>query len=95
MATYLDVYAAVRRGVRYARDLAVELYQPQSAVEMAAVALVRAGLLTQVHHPGGTRIEVHADVSDEASALRKAKSAGFNLNAELLGGRVSRYPGPR
>jgi hypothetical protein len=95
MATYLDVYGAVRRGVRYTRDLAVELYQPQTAVDMAAEALRRAGLFQLVPQAGGTRIELHPDVPDEARAIKKAKAAGFNLDAELPGGHVSMFPGPR
>jgi hypothetical protein len=87
MATYIDLYAAVKRGIRNAPDLAVELYYPQEAVETATRALCDAGLLQVVEVEGrGKRIEVHASASDEASAVKKAKAAGFNLEAEIPGG---------
>jgi hypothetical protein len=86
MATYMDLYGAVKRGIRYAPDLAVELYYPQEAVETATKALCDAGLLQSVTTEGrGTRIEVHAGAADEASAVKKAKAAGFNLEAEIPG----------
>ncbi len=87
MATYMDLYGAVRRGIRYAPDLAVELYYPQEAVETATRALCDAGVLQVVEIGGrGKRIEVHAGASDEASAVKKAKAVGFDLEAEIPGG---------
>jgi hypothetical protein len=84
MSTYLDLYGAVKRGIRNATDLVVELYHPQEAVQAAVQALKDAGLLQVVEVAGrGTRIEVHPSASDEASAVKKAKSAGFDLNAEI------------
>jgi hypothetical protein len=36
--------------------------------------------------PGrGTRIEVHPSAADEASAVKKAKATGFDLDAEIRG----------
>jgi predicted methyltransferase len=86
MSTYLDLYGAVKRGIRNASDLAVELYHPQEAVEAATKALQAAGLLQVVDVPGrGTRIEVHPGAADEASAVKKAKATGFDLDAEIRG----------
>jgi hypothetical protein len=86
MSTYLDLYGAVKRGIRNPTDLAVELYHPQEAVEAATKALRDAGLLQFVEVAGrGTRIEVHPGASDEASAVKKAKAAGFDLDAEIGG----------
>ena len=46
-----------------------------------------AGLLQFVTLEGrGTRIEVQAGAADEASAVKKAKAAGFDLEAEIPGG---------
>jgi hypothetical protein len=87
MATYMDLYGAVKRGIRYAPDLAVELYYPQEAVDAATQALQNAGVLQVVTLEGrGTRIEVQPGASDEASAVKKAKAAGFDLEAEIPGG---------
>jgi hypothetical protein len=84
MSTYLDLYGAVKRGIRNTGDLAVELYHPQEAVEAAVKALRDVGVLHQVDVPGrGTRIEVHPTAADEASAVRKANAAGFDLEAEI------------
>jgi hypothetical protein len=84
MSTYLDLYGAVKRGIRNPTDLAVELYHPQEAVQSAVQTLRDAGLLQVVDVPGrGTRIEVHPGAGDEASAVKKAKAAGFDLNAEI------------
>ena len=86
MATYLDLYAAVKRGIRYAPDLAIELYYPQEAVDAATQAMKDAGLLQFVTLEGrGTRIEVQAGAADEASAVKRAKAAGFDLEAEIPG----------
>jgi hypothetical protein len=86
MSTYLDLYGAVKRGIRNATDLAVELYHPQQAVQDAVQALRDVGLLQVVEVAGrGTRIEVHPGAADEASAVKKAKSAGFDLDAEIRG----------
>jgi len=86
MSTYLDLYGAVKRGIRNATDLAVELYHPQEAVQAAVQALQDAGLLQTVDVAGrGPRIQVHPGAADEASAVKKAKAAGFDLNAEIRG----------
>jgi len=86
MSTYLDLYGAVKRGIRNPTDLAVELYHPQEAVEAATRALRDAGILQFVEVAGrGTRIEVHPGAADEASAVKKAKAAAFDLNAEIRG----------
>jgi len=86
MSTYLDLYGAVKRGIRNASDLAVELYHPQEAVEAATKALQAAGLLRVVDVPGrGTRIEVDPGAANEASAVKKAKATGFDLEAEIRG----------
>jgi hypothetical protein len=87
MATYMDLYGAVRRGIRYAPDLAVELYYPQEAVDAATQALRDAGVLQFVTIEGrGIRIEVQPGAADEAGAVKKAKAAGFDLEAEIPGG---------
>jgi hypothetical protein len=87
MATYLDLFAAVRRGIRYAADLAVELYYPQEAVDSATAALRDAGIFQFVQVEGrGTRIELTPAAADEASAVKKAKATGFDLEAEIPGG---------
>jgi DNA-binding MarR family transcriptional regulator len=87
MATYLDLFAAVKRGIRYAADLAVELYYPQEAVDAATAALRDAGIVQFVQVEGrGTRIELTTAAADEASAVKKAKAAGFDLEAEIPGG---------
>jgi hypothetical protein len=84
MSTYLDLYGAVKRGVRNATDLAVELYHPQEAVEAATKALRDAGILQFVEVAGrGMRIQVHPGAADEASAVKKAKGVGFDLDAEI------------
>jgi hypothetical protein len=84
MSTYLDLYGAVKRGIRNATDLAVELYHPQEAVEAATKALRDAGILQFVEVAGrGMRIEVHPGAADEASAVKKAKGVGFDLGAEI------------
>src|SRR5215472_10758572 len=87
MATYLDLYGAVKRGIRYTADLAVELYYPQESVQAAVQALCNAGVLQVVSLEGrGTRIQVDASAADEASAVKRAKAAGFDLSAEIPGG---------
>ncbi len=92
--TYLDIYAAVKRGVRYTPDLAIELYQPDEAIALAVEALRSAGVFQFVQRGGGTRIEIAPDAVEEAGALRKAKAAGVDLNATIAGARVpSMYPG--
>jgi hypothetical protein len=87
MATYLDLYGAVKRGIRYTPDLAVELYYPPESVQEAVQALCQAGILQIVSIEGrGTRILVDAGAADEASAVKKAKASGFDLGAEIPGG---------
>jgi hypothetical protein len=87
MATYLDIYGAVKRGIRQLPDLALELYESQSLMRVAVNTLRQVGVLEIAKQGGVAQIEIARGVVDKTSAVAKAQKAGFDLTAEIPGSR--------
>jgi hypothetical protein len=87
MATYLDIYGAVKRGVRHVPDLALELYESPSLIQVAVNTLRQLGVLESTKRGSVVHIEVAMDVVDKASAVAKAKRSDFDLSMEIPGSR--------
>jgi hypothetical protein len=97
MATYLDIYGAVKRGIRQIPDLALELYESPSLVRMAVNTLRQLGVLEVRKQGTVAHIEVAANVVDKAGAVAKAQLANFDLSAEIPGSRprITLFPSRR
>jgi hypothetical protein len=87
MATYLDVYGAVKRGIRQIPDLALELYESPNLMRLAVNTLRQLGVLEITKRGGVAHIDLAAGVVDKAGAVARAKVAGFDLSAEIPGSR--------
>ena len=85
MKTYLDLYRAIRGGMKDPVDLGIYLERDADGVEVAVQALRTAKIAqsVQVLLGGGRYFEILPEAREEADALRLAVAAGVNLNATV------------
>lgn len=85
MATRLDLYRAVRDGLKEPADIMIHFQVDEQRLEDALAPLRAAKILqiVSVVFGGGRFVECLPDARDESAAMNLAKAAGIDLSCEI------------